>query len=168
MTKRRMSVATWSLRERAVCRRAAGFADLLAQADLDVQVDVLEVVAEWRMRRARSRRGSLRGRARWLSASSPGMMPCFAEHAGVGDRACDVVAVEAAVVPNGGAVFERARVEILRGGAFQLAVGHSWGNYIVRVRAHTKTARLVERSDSCSTYDWERPDFVSRASVSEQ
>ena len=40
------SVATWSLRERAVCRRRPGLADQLGQARLDVEVDVLELGRE--------------------------------------------------------------------------------------------------------------------------
>ena len=40
------SVATWSLRERAVCRRRPGLADQIGQALLDVEVDVLELGRE--------------------------------------------------------------------------------------------------------------------------
>ena len=41
-THRRKSVATWSLRERAVCRRPAGVADQFGQARLDIHMDVFE------------------------------------------------------------------------------------------------------------------------------
>ena len=41
-THSRKSVATWSLRERAVCSRPAAGADQLGKAMLDVHVDVLE------------------------------------------------------------------------------------------------------------------------------
>ncbi len=45
-THSRKSVATWSLRERAVCRRPAAGPDQLGEPRLDVEVDVFVLVAE--------------------------------------------------------------------------------------------------------------------------
>ena len=50
-TQSRKSVATWSLRERAVCSRRPGSPISSVQPRLDVQVDVLERVAEREARR---------------------------------------------------------------------------------------------------------------------
>ena len=75
---RRMSVATWSLRERAGVQALAGVADQRGQALLDVEVHVLEVDATTRSRRARSRRGSPPGRARCRRGPAAQMMPAAA------------------------------------------------------------------------------------------
>ena len=45
-TQSRKSVATWSLRERAVCSRPAGGADQFGQPRLDIHVDVFELALE--------------------------------------------------------------------------------------------------------------------------
>ena len=45
-THSRKSTATWSLRERAVCRRPAAGADQLGEPRLDVHVDVFERARE--------------------------------------------------------------------------------------------------------------------------
>ena len=45
-TQSRKSVATWSLRERAVCSRPAAGADQLGKPALDVHMDVFERALE--------------------------------------------------------------------------------------------------------------------------
>ncbi len=52
LTQRRKSSATWSLRERAVCRRPAAGPMRVGEPRLDIHVDVFELARERRTRRS--------------------------------------------------------------------------------------------------------------------
>ena len=87
---------TWSLRLRAVCRRPPGVADQLGEAALDGGVDVLVGRAEGEVAAAKLVLDALQARVDG-AASSPEMIPCAAEHPGVGARGGQVLGPEAAV-----------------------------------------------------------------------
>ena len=97
-----MSVATWSLRERAVCSLPPTGADDLGQPPLDRHVDVLVGVQEREL--AGVELGLRRGRAPPSSASRSAsvMIPAAGEHRRVRARLLDVVGPEAPVEADRG------------------------------------------------------------------
>ena len=86
------SVATWSLRERAVCSRPAAGPISSAEAMLDMHVDVLERRILGELAAPHIPRRSRRAPASIAAASSAEMMPCCAEHRGMGAARGDVLA----------------------------------------------------------------------------
>ena len=88
------------------------------------------------------------------SASSPGMIPCLRQHAGVGDGGGDVVGVEPPVEGDGGGVVQGPAIEAAGRGAFgRRCCQPSWGHYSLpagrqarrRLGRRLRSGRLARR-----------------------
>ena len=90
-TYSRKSVATWSLRERAVCSRPAGVADQLLEPALDVHVHVFERARELQACRPRSRPAPGRGPAMIFAGVVLGDDALRRQHGGVRLGGADVL-----------------------------------------------------------------------------
>ena len=102
-TQSRTSIATWSLRERAVCRRRpASPISSVSRASTFMWMSSSAVV-NGEARRPRSPRAILLQAARRSPRSSSGaMMPCARQHGGMRQRARDVLALQPAVEADRG------------------------------------------------------------------
>ena len=87
---RRMSVATWSLRERAGVQPLAGVADEIGQPLLDIEMHVLEVERPLERAALDLRRGSAASPRSIAARSSAERMPHAVQHARMRERAFDV------------------------------------------------------------------------------